>query len=348
MDNTSKPPVAHVFLPFRPGPSSVNVRTSLSPTSWPKTIELLPDGQLKALVHHHEMRSMVSGKLSCWTYISQGLDKLGQKEVIFTIRRRTSTEAIVDFPHGPLEWFRILYSLARNKQVVDQFHQTQFAERSPLLDRLDVRLILYYPPLELPGVPLSMIPLDRLHAIPLTASEAKVARSYGIMRVISHLGCSERYFPVMPWIDQDRGDCVTMEQMKGSVREEIPSHSLVGMSCVQRGAEFTIHIPASAENELKILVDALPSSDVLSFDCFPYEKSDSGMMWHQGITPRAYGNGFSCMNFGFVLFCPQNDSDELDREEDGIMGKTWNISLHECYIQLGLNSKIKSSGNYYM
>ncbi|GES62596.1 hypothetical protein ATEIFO6365_0005073700 [Aspergillus terreus] len=292
-------------------------------------IRLLPDGQLQALVHHHEMRSMVSGKLSCWTYISKGLAKLGQKEVIFTVRRRTAVEAVTDFPVGPLEWFRMLHALAHDGQIVDQFHQTRFAAPSPLLDRLDVWLILYYPPLELSGVPLSIIPPDRLHAIPLTASEAKVAQSYGIMRAISHLGSSERYFPVMPWIDRDRPDCITMAQMRGSIRDRLPMYSFLGVSCVQRGSGVSLHIPRSAEDRLAARVEALPTSAVVSLDCFPYEQSDSGMVWRQGLTssPRAYGIGVSCMNFGFVVFCPEQDADKLERVEDGIIldvtNSTW-------------------------
>jgi hypothetical protein len=280
------------------------------------------------------MRSMVSGKLSCWTYISKGLAKLGQKEVIFTVRRRAAVEAVTDFPVGPLEWFGMLHALAHDGQIVDQFHQTRFAEPSPLLDRLDVRLIIYYPPLELSGVPFSIIPPDRLHAIPLTASEAKVAQSYGVMRAISHLGSSERYFPVMPWIDRDRPDCITMAQMSGSIRDELPMHSFLGVSCVQRGSSVSLHIPRSAEDELAARLEALPTSAVVSLDCFPYEKSDSGMVWRQGLTssPRAYGIGVSCMSFGFVVFCPEQDADELERVEDGIIRKNIDPAPHGAWI----------------
>ncbi|KAL4897584.1 heterokaryon incompatibility protein-domain-containing protein [Aspergillus ambiguus] len=322
MDKASRPPLPSptVFLPVHGGPQPAERRAPQTSASWPKTIDLLPDGQLQALVHHHEESSMVSGRLPCWTYISKGLQKLGQKEVIFTVRRRAAIEAVTDFPPGPLEWFQILHSLALSGQIVDQFSQTNFVEPPPLLDRLGIRLIIYYPPLEIRNVPPSIMPQDRLHAIPLTASEAKVAQSYGVMRIISHLGSSERRFPVVPWIDRDRRDCITMRQMEGSVRDRLPMYSFVGISCVQRGSDITLHIPSSAEDELTAKVEALPTSTVISLDCFPYEKSDSGMVWHQGITPspRAYGIGLSCINFGFIIFCPEQDGDELERVEDGI------------------------------
>ncbi|KAK5787696.1 hypothetical protein VI817_010193 [Penicillium citrinum] len=341
MDKASNPSSKRrFFLPIREKISSIKRQPSTSSSSpskdegsWPKTVPLLPDGQMQALVYHHEINSMVSGKMYCWTYISKGLAKLGQKEVIFTVRRREKTEAAATFPPGPLEWFSILYSLAQNGQIVDEFHQTRF-ESSPLLDRLDVRLIIYYPPLELQHVPLSIIPRERLQAIPLTASEAQVAQSYGVMRVISHLGSSERYFPVMPWIDRDRRDCVAAWQMKGSLRDQLPMLSFLGVSCVKRNTTISVYIPRNAEPEIAAEVKSSSATTVLSLDCFPYKHSDSGMVWHQGITPspRAYGTGTSCISLGFIIFCPQQDLDELRLMEDGVSCKDTNSSPNEAWI----------------
>jgi hypothetical protein len=260
---------------------------------------------------------MVSGIVPCWTYVSQGLADVGQKEVVFTIKRRAS-ESQRDYPREPLEWFQILHPLAREGQIVDCFHQTTFS-RDGFLGRSDIRAILYYPPTGLSTVPPEYLPKERLHAIALTVSEVEVMERCGLMRVISSLGFSERYFPVTPWIDRDRKSCVTIAEMDEIIREVIPFWDDRSTSAFRRGTDIVLHIPQKSESGIQKLVRGLPLSGAIGISSVPYSESDSGVLYRRADDNllKGYGTGLSCTNLAFIVFCPEQDEDEFILTEDG-------------------------------
>jgi hypothetical protein len=311
------------------------------PASWPIHILLIGPDQLKALIYHHRMESIVSGSLWCWTYISQGLSQLGQKEVLFTVRRRVATEPEGDYHPEPLHWFKFLHSLAQEGRIVGDFQQTIF-QSTTFLDRLDFTMILYCPPTPVSNVPTSYLPEERLHAIPLTAAEAEVASRYGYMRALAHLGISERFFPFPPWIDRDRAPCITMADMKGTVRDIIPFASVFNLSVCKRGSDIVLHVPWRAGEVLKTALAEFEPSHAFALDSCMYNGADSGMLWKNEYTrPVAYSRGSfqSYMNLGFLFFCPEQEKDLWQREEDGYICMLINHSSpHLANCLLGLKT----------
>lgn len=278
---------------------------------------LAPDSSHDALIYHHVIQSMVSGTIPCWTFVSQGLSAVGQKEVVFTIKRRP-TESQLEYPKEPLEWFQILFDFAQNGQIVDCFQQTTF-RRDGFLGRSDIRAILYYPPTVLSNVPLDYLPEERLHAIALTAAEVDVMERCGLMRVISSLGYSERYFPITPWIDRDRQSSVTMAEMERSIRSLIPFWDDRSTSAFRRGTDIVLHIPQKSESEIQALMNGLRLGDAIGISSVPYGDSDSGVLYGRadGNTPKGYGVGLRCTNLAFIVFCPEQDKDQFMLTEDG-------------------------------
>ncbi|KAG7289276.1 hypothetical protein NEMBOFW57_005642 [Staphylotrichum longicolle] len=234
------------------------------------------------------MQSMVSGPFWCWTYITSGLSALGQKEMVFTLKRRTSTEREQDFQTDIIEWFSNIYTLAQNEMLVDDWGQSRFY-RKGFLGRDDIRLLLYSPPLDIRALPPGAMPEERLHIIPATAPEADVVHYYCVMRFISQLGKSERWFPVHPWFDRDRQHCVTTAQMKGTIRSAFSFNSVGGVSVFKRGSDLVVYVPHKAAHHLKSAMPA-QASIVFGLDSYPYNGSDSGMTWtNQDTVYRAYG-----------------------------------------------------------
>ncbi|KAK9443786.1 uncharacterized protein VB005_03066 [Metarhizium brunneum] len=217
--NDSQPNALRLDPGNRILPGSVPIEASLSGNkiSWPVTISLLEHSLLTVTIYHHEMQSMVSGSFWCWTYITSGLSALGQKEMVFTLKRRTAAEREQDFQTDILEWFSNIYMFAQSDMLVDEWGQSRFY-RKGFLGREDIRLFLYSPPLDIRALPPGAMPDERLHIIPATAPEADVVHYYCVMRFISQLGKSERWFPVHPWFDRDRQHCVTKAQMTGTIR----------------------------------------------------------------------------------------------------------------------------------
>lgn len=305
---------------FQTGSVPTQASQSGGKISWPITVPILEDNLLTVAIYHHEMNSMVTGSFFCWTYITSGLSALGQKEMVFTLKRRTATEREQDFQTDILEWFSNIYMFAKDKLLVNDWGQSRFY-RQGFLGREDIRLILYSPPLNIPALPAGAMPEERLHVIPATAREADVVHYYCVMRFISQLGKSERWFPVHPWFDRDRQDCVTNAQMEGTIRSMFSFTTVGGVSAMKRGSDLVVYVPhESAHNLTKVLPQ--DPAIVLGLDSYPYNGSDSGMTWtNQDTAPMAYGIGSTCMSLGFVVFCPDQDQDECMMREDGYVCK---------------------------
>ncbi|KAL1958179.1 hypothetical protein VTO42DRAFT_5034 [Malbranchea cinnamomea] len=302
---------------------------SIPPPSWPLIVQILPEYGLQALVFYHTIQTPVSGLIHCWTYISQGLITAGQKEVVFTVRRRVAIEGEQDFPRDPLTWYEMLFSAAREGQIVNEFQRTDFRAPS-FLDRQDVTWIVYAAKCPIDNVPASYFPSDWLQAVPLLVTEAQVAEEFGVMRALSHLGCSQRWFPWPPWFDRDRTPCVTQSEMEGSIRSQVSYVMIPGLSAVKKGNDIVLYISERAEDGLKEVLNAFDPDAALPLDCVHYKDADSGLVWcNTDIQPRGYAAGTSnyCTNLNFIAFCPCQQEDSLKLFEDGsvflLKDETW-------------------------
>ncbi|KAK2812106.1 hypothetical protein FQN49_008405 [Arthroderma sp. PD_2] len=318
-----------------------------SPSCWPVRANIRPEEPLHALIVYHTITSMCKGEVPCWTYISQGMERVGQKELVFTVSQNIESERDKDFPNDPLRWIEIVYSMAKGGCPVDEFEHTEF-QVADFLGRSDVSWIVYCPACPIPNIEDSLLPDDYLQAIPLLVAEAEVADKYGLMRALGHLGALERWFPWPPWFDRYRNPCITAAQMQGSIREEMPFQYIRGLSAVKKGSKIILRVPKQSES---LLVEALlrySPDRAFPLDTVHYINSDSGLLWdNREPQPKGYAAGSSneCMNLNYFAFCPGQDEDELLLVEDGYMfmlaDETWLKirgcieSLKSCHISLG-------------
>ncbi|EER45385.1 hypothetical protein I7I53_07829 [Histoplasma capsulatum var. duboisii H88] len=296
--------------------------------AWPLTHPVLPEENVQALIFYHTIKSAVSGEVNCWTYISKGLAQVGQKEIVFTIRRRAN-ELEDNLPSAPFQWIKFVYSAAKNGQTVEEFQRTEFHSPS-FLDRPDFKWIVYCPAHPIADIPASYFPLEWLQVIPLIAPEAEVAQRYGIMRALGHLGAQERWFPFPPWIDRDRQPCITMANMVGTMKESLPLVIVRGVSALKRGMDIVLHVPQGCALYLKEALAQFQLEHVFALDSTPHKDADSGLLWSNTDTePRGYAAGTSnaCMNLNYFAFCPCQEMNELKMVEDGfifmITNPTW-------------------------
>lgn len=290
--------------------------------AWPLTHPVLPEENVQALIFYHTIKSAVSGEVNCWTYISKGLAQVGQKEIVFTIRRRAN-ELEDNLPSAPFQWIKFVYSAAKNGQTVEEFQRTEFHSPS-FLDRPDFKWIVYCPAHPIADIPASYFPLEWLQVIPLIAPEAEVAQRYGIMRALGHLGAQERWFPFPPWIDRDRQPCITMASMVGTMKESLPLVIVRGVSALKRGMDIVLHVPQGCALYLKEALAQFQLEHVFALDSTPHKDADSGLLWSNTDTePRGYAAGTSnaCMNLNYFAFCPCQEMNELKMVEDGFICK---------------------------
>jgi hypothetical protein len=249
------------------------------------------------------------------------MSQVNQPEVVFTLRRR-STESEESFPHAPIEWMRSVYALAggglhletgqmcdlvfdkdtvqirlqriaipQNPRIWESFRRFGSLQHGIKLDDCVFQF------------PKGTIPRNAHHVIALTQEEAAVARQFGPTRVIAHVGYAVRWFPYPPWVDRDRGDCITMSDQAGSIRVGLPVAQMYGLNAVIAGEEIVFTIPPGEEKRetFKNYVAEAPMNAALCFESFMTPEADAGLLWKTGQTqPMAYGR-FSATLVLFLL-----------------------------------------------
>src|SRR5262249_17890039 len=115
---------------------------------FPIQIEVLP-GKLKVKVWLSEIDSW-KGPVSCWSYITEGLQALRQKELIITLSHNP-TEKPGDYPRDPLAFFTTIYQSAAEGRLVNVSDFTELGVDG-FLGRRDFRAVTYIRSESLKGV----------------------------------------------------------------------------------------------------------------------------------------------------------------------------------------------------
>jgi hypothetical protein len=256
-----------------------------SAQSWPKRIAC---GDLEILIWHHTISGIV-GEIDCWTYISQGMSMVGQPELVITLRRRPS-EPEHEYSAEPLEWFKMVYAWGTKHRIIDAYH-THEAYSKHWLGSKNLETVTHGIPIDLPGFAVGGLPKNRLHGIALTAEEATIAKAFGYTRVVGHYGISVRWFPYCPWIDRDREDCISMEQMKNGLRgREVPVRKIRALSVRWEGNHIILTIPLGREREVQAAIGRTEPNEVWGFDSCLDPDADSCFYWESGQREtRLYG-----------------------------------------------------------
>ncbi|KAK2750106.1 hypothetical protein FQN57_004599 [Myotisia sp. PD_48] len=335
-DTDNDTDTARVNTPYLPS----YVLPPPSELSWPIRRPLSPDRSLHAIIYHHQITTRLYGEIHCWTYISQGLSTLGAKEVVFTIQRRVQTEGEGDFPHDPFEWFRY-FKYSATREVLHEFQGINLPPMT-IFGRSDIEAFLCCASYPIDNVPASYLPEEWFQIIPLLKAEVAVYEEYGPSRPLSHLGCSNRWFPFPPWFDRDRTPCITTGDVSSGVGAYWQSKTIIGISAVKKGSDVVLYISELAEPLLKDVVQRSEPNLVFSLNTLPFKKADSGLLWSNKFTGnhfQAYsaGNSTNIMNLNFLAFSPNQQQEELRLYEDGYIFELKNVTW------MGIRSDIENS-----
>ena len=286
-------------------PGNYQPPPSFSGYSWPRTVQ---QGAVTISIWHHPMSSPTQGDFYCWTYVSQGLYKNNQPEVVFTVRQRPS-ESENDFPQAPLEWIKMVNAYAGSGLHLDLFEPydiffedsvrivvhrvTGLDSASKWSSMTNFGMLTHGIPIPINGIPAGVLPPNRHHVIAFTPNEATVAREFGRTRVIGQVGLAARWFPYPPYIDRDRGDCCTMADQTGSIRlNGLPMIGISRFSTMKMHNDIVFRIPKDKEREdaFRGVVRDSKLTDALGFESSLHPDADSGLVWKRGQTrPEAYG-----------------------------------------------------------
>jgi Smad anchor for receptor activation-like, C-terminal len=274
--------------------------------TFPVECDLVRD-LLRARVYFHQIDTP-SGPLPCWTYVTDGLSRHGQKEIIFTLRCAGGAPPAA-FPEDPLRLFATIDQFAQHGNLVDAGGVTQFAQT--LFFGRHLMYIESQKFLEVPA------PSDALAAILVTEDEVRTVREFGALRVMSRLGFATRYFPCPPWSDPDR-DGVAFAP---TVLENVRRGRVPGVRVMREGDRTSVRVSSAAINTLRrnlmefdgasalaILTDLDPAANA----CLIWRPGQSRM---EGIAPP--GSDGSRLAGCFAMFVPGQDDNDARVFEDG-------------------------------
>lgn len=304
-------------------------------------IDVIP-GELTVRVFAHSLAT-VEGDIACWSYVSDGLLRQGQREVIFTVKRE-DREAVETFPTDVLDFYRMLYQLASKGQRVTAGERTNLAPGSgPLFGSTRWRGILYTHPVVMEGVP-----VDRpaLAGIVVSAEEIALAERVGPSRVLALLGSVSTFFPTAPWLDRARADVATAQDAELSILAVSPRLWIPGALVEQRSAPLPsagARAPGDAqlvqpkkERVVLTLPRKLPvfaqqalanaaRGEALALMTSPQPTAESILVWRPGqsgahaiSTPTADGTRIAG---NFLLLLPGHAENDVQIIEDGFAVK---------------------------
>jgi hypothetical protein len=269
----------------------------MSQIQWPQIQTLVDDGkQVTVAIWLHTIAGFI-GTFNYWTYASHGLKEFGQPELIVTVRCKES-EDLNSYPEQPIEWFKKLQSWGKEGKIIDKSHvnvvETKeiFTDLAWLAsDKENLSYVTYAHPIPIPPFGPDTLPRDGLQGILLTKNEVLLAQKFGYSRILSHLGLGSRWFPYAPWIDRDRGDCVSEATFNGSLRggimpsgEFFPILKVPGISTYwePNGHRITLTVPPGAGEKLKWAIQATPSHAAWVLDSEMWRNADRGLYWSAG------------------------------------------------------------------
>jgi hypothetical protein len=181
--------------------------------TFPVEKAVVPD-RLTVRIHRHDIPTAF-GTIPCWTYITRGLWAVGQKEIVFSLRRLPAEEP-AGFPQEPLAFFANLLQLADQGRTVDAGGHTTFRSPSGFLGRTELVGVIYLPLEPLAGV--EMPERGRsLTAVLLTPEEAEMVPTLGSYRLTTRLGRTVRYYPCPPWSERNRTPVLSPQEMETSL-----------------------------------------------------------------------------------------------------------------------------------
>jgi len=285
-------------------------RDPASKSPFPACIDLVP-GKLSARVYLHEIDA-AGDSVPCWSYVTDGLAALGQKEIVFTLRHGRD-EAVDGFPQDPFHLFTTLYQLAGQGQLVDVGGFTQFGARAFFGHHL-----AYLDPQPLTGVTL---PQTAIAAFLVSLDELRALQEFGPTRLISRLGQASRHYPFPPWSDRLRRGLTFERTLQESVLTKVRRGRATGVQASQDGKRIMLTGTRPARGDWQQAVQQAEPTMPIALLTDLDSRADGCLVWEPGqsgpaaITPP--GSKGSRVAGCFVLFIPEQTADGGQILEDG-------------------------------
>lgn len=324
-------------------PASSNVIKIISGSrgKFPIKLGLIPD-QLAVTIYRHDEQS-VSGAIPCWSYLTEGLTRLQQKEILLTLRINPE-EDINKFPAPPLQIFVLIYKLATQQKTIDIGDILKFGTKG----------LFKYPgagftfPLNNPtGLPIKR---PTLSCILLTVEEFTVAQACGFTRVQSRLGYEQDHYPCLAWNHRERQSLHLRVMLQQTVLKSVERLPLKHSACYMEGGETVVlNIPSVLRTLLgKSMVKTPIKPLCLLTSLLPGHDGCLAWLPHKDVSQIVNADNSTGEFIGgsFLLLTPGQASDGAMMLEDGfsaaLTDESWRLML--TALKNGSNVLINGKG----
>lgn len=291
-------------------------------------------------IFSHDVASQF-GPIACYSYLTDGLLRSGQREMILTVSHDPEE---VDPPTLPLQFFATINELAKEGRVVDVGDYSDFGRVGVMGN---FKGVLYEQSEAFASVPSSR---DALAVILATEDELEVAKRCGISRILVRLGDAYRYFPFPPWSDRIRNSVVSQDFWRQSILgKNLPRLHGQGTTVRREGERVimrsTPRVALSADEMLSKLPPNTPIGLLANLD----PEADGMLVWHPGQREPAAivppGSKGERLGGCFIIIVGEYWTNESELFEDGFTMKLTNTSFAEVIeaIRFGRPASIRGA-----
>ncbi len=278
---------------------------------FPQRIEIV-EGKLYARVYAHDVGSL-DGPVPCWTYVSEGLMRRGQQEILFTLARGTDVD-VHDPPPDPIRFFATIFDVSRPGEGIGAGGYTQL--KGPMF--MGHRSFIYAPARDLAGVTLTA---PTIAAFVVKDEEFELRMKFGPMRLLANLARAYRAFPWPLFSDPSRAVLPVAEKVASTILARLPVAHTPGITVCREEERVVMRLPGSAGPGLSSMTRGLPSGSPFALlpDWEPL--ADGCLAWQPGQEqPEAIGpEGSEGRRIAacFIAFVDDEEPGRVGVVEDG-------------------------------
>ncbi len=271
-------------------------------------------------IYHHRVRYPPEA-VHCWTYVTAGMWRYGQKDIVLSLRclpEEMANDPLL-VPKRPASFLHSVCKLAMQGNTVDLGGYSEFAEPGAVVG--DFKGTIYVEAQYAHGVTLPH--MGALAAILVYEEELELVTRGGATSITARLGREKLYFPVPFWSDRTRPPLpVLQETLAKSVHLTTPT-GFMRASAVLQDNVVTLQLPRLQKNQFAQLPDLEPHAS-FTLTLQPDPAAEGCLVWSPDGNPvnkimRDSSPGMRTSGC-FIGFTPKDDGRRtLGIVEDGFI-----------------------------
>jgi len=281
-------------------------------------LDTVASGDIKVKIYKHNLH-MTSKRPLAWSYVTEGLKKDGQQEMVLTLLKR-SGEPDSSYPKLPIKLFGLIDQLAKQAKIVTTGGYTEFKNQGFLAPQF--KGLIYAPVTNLQGVPL---PDDCIAVVPVTEDEITVYQTAGPSRLMTRLGRDAHFFPCPTWCDRDRSSAFNQGDITEMQEDPVfrsAKAQTYGLTAMQDNDQLSLRLTDKTSALLLELLDQLPTDSALRLALGIDPRADALLVWETKeqdsrsmIAPA--GSSYHKIGITFLALLPGLKKNEILTGADG-------------------------------